>query len=100
MAKIYLINAMSINYKRKKIDTLDLSKLRTFALQRHFAACQSETSFKKHCYKNEKVRHWEKIAAKAHPTKKLYLEYTKNSYNLIIELILSNYAQLRNGQKT
>lgn len=33
-------------------------------------------------------------------TEKLYLEYTKNAYNLITELILSNYAQLKNGQKT
>ena len=79
---------------------MDLSKLRTFALQRHyFAARKSETNFKKHCYKNEKVGHWEKIVTKAYLTKKLYLEYTKNSYNLIIELILSNYTQLRNGQK-
>ena len=58
---------------------MDLSKLRTFALQRHyFAARKSETNFKKHCYKNEKVGHWEKIVTKAYLTKKLYLEYTKN----------------------
>lgn len=41
-----------------------------------------------------------KIVAKTYLTTKVYVEYTKNPYNLITELILGNYAQLKNKQKT